>query len=272
MKHIIIPVDFSKQSEFALETAAIIAKKHGSKLHVLHMLELSNSLISHSDTDNKNKMMFMLALATKKFGPFLDKDYLEGIEVETIVKHYKVYDEVDAVAQEINADLIVMGSHGLTVIDGAFAGSNAEKMVRYSSTPVLVVKSAPTGFSLDNIVFATDLSSESVPAFAKATTLLSKLNSNMHTVFVNNPGNGFVSSKEFHEKVKEFLAAGGSDNVEFIASHTVKQGLYDYAQSINADCIALSTHARTGISRFFKSSISEDVANHSHLPVLSFKR
>ena len=37
MKNIIIPVDFSQQSEFALQTGAILAKKHDATLHVLHM-------------------------------------------------------------------------------------------------------------------------------------------------------------------------------------------------------------------------------------------
>ena len=60
MKNIIIPVDFSKQSEFALETGAILAKEHDATLHVLHMLELSESIISKSDSQNMNKMMFML--------------------------------------------------------------------------------------------------------------------------------------------------------------------------------------------------------------------
>ncbi|MEZ4792412.1 MAG: universal stress protein [Gelidibacter sp.] len=66
MKNIIIPVDFSKQSEFALETGAILAKKHNATLHVLHMLELSDAIFTKSDAENTNEMFFMLALAEKE--------------------------------------------------------------------------------------------------------------------------------------------------------------------------------------------------------------
>ena len=48
MKKIIVPIDFSEHSEYALETAASIAKKHNSELIVLHMLELSNAVYTAS--------------------------------------------------------------------------------------------------------------------------------------------------------------------------------------------------------------------------------
>ncbi|MEZ4792411.1 MAG: universal stress protein [Gelidibacter sp.] len=100
----------------------------------------------------------------------MDKEYLEGVNVIPIIKRHKVYNEVDALAKQISADLIIMGSQGLTLQDGIFAGSNAEKMVRNSSTPVLVIKSNPKDFKLKNVIFATDMSLESVPAFKKGRT------------------------------------------------------------------------------------------------------
>lgn len=271
MKNIIIPVDFSKQSEYALETGAILAKKHDATLYVLHMLELSDSIISQSDSQNKNEMMFMLALAKKKFEPFLEKNYLEGVNVQPMIKHHKVYKEVDAVAQEVNADLIIMGSQGLTAQDGLFAGSNAEKMVRNSSTPVLIIKSEPKNFNLKNVVMATDLKVKSVPAYQKASKIFETLDSNVYPVYVNGPFKSFISSREFNQKVREFAAAGGTNKVEFIAGHSVEDGLMQYAEETKADVICVSTNARKGLNHFLNGSISEDIANHSKLPVMTFK-
>ena len=272
MKNIIIPVDFSKQSEYALQTGAILAKKHNATLHVLHMLELSDSLFTQSQAQNNQEMLFMFALAKKNFEEFLDKDYLKGITVQPMIKHRKVYREVDEVSKEVNADLIVMGSQGLTAQDGLFAGSNAERMVRNSSTPVLIVKSEPKNFTLENVIFATDLTLESVPTYKKAFDLLSKMRSSIYPVFINRPFKGFISSSEFTEKVKEFAAAGGTSHVEFIAGHTVEDGLIQYAKETKADVIAVSTHARKGLNHFLKGSISEDLANRSELPVMTFRR
>ncbi|MFD2552403.1 universal stress protein [Bizionia sediminis] len=271
MKNIIIPVDFSKQSEFALETAAIIAKKHDATLHVLHMLELSDSLISQSENQSKNEMMFMIALTKKKFEPFLDKAYLEGVTVQPVIKRHKVYNEVDAFASQVDADLIVMGSQGITLQDGIFAGSNAEKMVRNSSTPVLIVKSAPTNFNLDNVIFGTDMRLESIPTYKKAVALFSKLGATLQPVYVNRPYNNFINSKEFNTKLKAFTEAGGPEKVKFIAGHTIEDGLMQYAEETNASLIAISTNARKGLNRLLKGSISEDLANQSKLPVMTFK-
>lgn len=271
MKDIIIPVDFSKQSEFALETGAILAKKHNATLHVLHMLELSDSIISKSDSENTNEMFFMLALAEKRLKPFLDKDYLKDVKVVPVIKRHKVYNEVDALAKEIDADLIIMGSQGLTPQDGIFAGSNAEKMVRNSSTPVLVIKSGPENFNFNKIIFATDMSEASVPAFQKATDLFSELGSTVQPVYVNRPFNDFINSKEFNEKLNKFSAAGGSKQVKFIAGHTIEDGLIQYAEETNAGVIAISTNARKGLNRLLRGSISENLANHSRLPVMTFK-
>ncbi|GGX11079.1 universal stress protein [Aquimarina muelleri] len=271
MKNIIIPVDFSKQSEFALKAGAILAKKHDAVLYILHMLELSDSIISHSETDNKNEMLFMLALAKKKFAPFLGKEYLEGVKVKTMIKHHKVYKEVDLVAKEVDADLIIMGSHGLTAQDGIFAGSNAEKMVRNSKTPVLIIKSEPKEFELKNVVIATDLNPQNTSVFSQKVAIFSALGSTIHPVYVNLPNNNFTSSKEFKEKVRVFAAAGGSNKVKFIAGYTVEDGLIQYAEETNADLIAVSTHARKGLNHFLKGSISEDLANHAKLPVMTFK-
>jgi nucleotide-binding universal stress UspA family protein len=271
MNNIIIPVDFSKYCEYALEIGAMLAKKHNATLHVLHMLELSDSLISHSDSDNKNEMMFLLALSKKKFEPFLDKDYLEGVQVEAMIKHHKVYKEVDELARNVNADLIIMGSHGLMAHEGVFAGSNAEKMVRNSNTPVLTVKSKPQSFNLNTVIFATDLTEASVAAYKKAVNIFSTLESKLHAVYVNRPHTDFISSKEFKEMTQQFAAFGGTDQVDFISGYTVEDGLLQYAEETQADCIAISTHARKGLSHFFRGSISEDLANSSPLPVMSFK-
>lgn len=272
MKNIIIPVDFSKYSEYALKTAAMIAKKCDATLHVLHMLELSDSLISNSDSGNKNEMIFLLALAKKKFDPFLDKDYLEGVKVKAVIKQHKVYKEVDKVAEEINADLIIMGSHGLMAHEGIFAGSNAEKMVRHSSTPVLTVKSEPSDLDLDNVILGTDLNEKSVATYKKAVDLFSSLGCSLQLVYINTPYANFISTEEFNELKQKFAEMGGTNQVEFVAAYSIEEGLLQHATAVKANCIAVSTSARKGLAHFFKGSVSEDITNHAQLPVISFKK
>ncbi|MBT8269949.1 MAG: universal stress protein, partial [Bacteroidia bacterium] len=127
MKKIIVPIDFSEHSEYALEAAAIIAQKHDAELLALHMLEISDAILTHNTGEQQSKAFFLLKLAEKRFDQFLEKDYLNGIKITPIVKHFKVFSEVNDVAKEQNADLIVMGSHGASGVKEFFVGSNTEK-------------------------------------------------------------------------------------------------------------------------------------------------
>lgn len=276
MKKIIVPIDFSKYSEYALETSAALAKKHNAQITVIHMLELSEAVLSASGTETQTETLFMLKLASKKFEEFLQKDYLEGVEVETIIKHHKVFNELDQVAKEIGADLIVMGSHGHSSQEGIFSGSNTAKVVRHSDIPVLIVKSKVTNVDFDKVVYATDFSEKSIPAFKKALELLSTMHSEVTLLHVNLPYSSFQSTTEINEQAKNFLEkADGNlnrlDAIKYISDYTVEAGILSYADNSKMDMIAMTTHGRTGLVHFFGGSISEDLVHHSNVPVLAFK-
>ena len=276
MEKIIVPIDFSEHSEFALEAAASLAQKFGSELIVLHMLELSNAIISSASDTLSQEAVFYLKLAEQKFEGFLDKPYLENIKVTPIVKHFKVWSEVNDVAKEHNASLIIMGSQGASGIKEVLVGSNTEKVVRHSDVPVLVIKHNPILLDFENVVFACDFSEEAVDPYLNAKTTLDKLGAKMHLVYVNSPDGNFKSSSEIDKKVADFLkkADGNLDSlntVNVVSDYSIEKGILNFANVIGADLIAVATHGRKGLSHFFEGSVSEDIANHSTLPVMTFK-
>lgn len=275
MKKIIIPVDFSTHSEYALETAAALAKQHNSELIIMHMLELSESIFSASSSDRNEETAFMLMVANKEFEKFLDKPYLEGVSITPLIKHHKVLKEVSEVASYEKADLVVMGSRGLSDHDGIFTGSNTEKVVRYSDTPVLVVKSKPDSINFKNIVLATDFSEGSITAVKNALELLNELADKVTLLHINLPNLSFLSTDEIDEHVSDFLKLSGLNkeelNIAYTADHNVEDGIKNYSNREGADAMSIITHGRTGLSHFFGGSISEDLVNHSKLPVVTFK-
>ncbi|NIK92832.1 universal stress protein [Mangrovimonas sp. CR14] len=276
MNKIIVPIDFSDYSEYALQAAASLAKKNDAEILALHMLELSDFMLTISGSALDEQTVFYLKMAEKKFHEFLDKPYLEGVEVTPIVKHFKSFVEVSEIAKEHNADLIVMGSHGTHGLQEMFVGSNTEKVVRHSEIPVLIIKEELKSVGFDNVVFACDFSDEAIPAYKKATKILSELGGQLHILYVNQPAERFRSSDEIENKLKEFLtkADGNTDNFKNVAitnAYTVEHGIFAYADKTSADLLAVATYGRTGIAHFFEGSISEDVANHAKLPVLTFK-
>ena len=276
MKKIIIPVDFSIHSENALQTAAFLAKENNAEIVVVHMLELSNSFINQSDESASQETFFYLKLAEKRFKEFLEKDYLSDIKVTPIIKHFKIFSELDELAREENVDLIVMGSKGADGFKEMLIGSNTEKVIRNAHIPVMVIKEQPITKKIEKVVFACDFTDDDVSPYIEAKVFFNKLGSNLQIVYINTPTTKFKNSEELEDQMKTFFEKANESvnsikEVKIISDYSVEKGILYFANVNNADMIAVATHGRKGISHFFEGSISEDIANHSKLPIVSFK-
>jgi nucleotide-binding universal stress UspA family protein len=276
MKKIIVPIDFSNHSEFALKTAALLAAKNDATIYALHMLDMQEMSLSESEVYLHEKTLFFLKLAEKRFHDFLKKDYLSNIKVIPIIKHYKVFKEINTIAEEVNADLIVMGSHGASGIKEFLVGSNTEKVIRHATIPVLVIKNEMPNIDFTDIVVATDFTEESIPAFQKLLKTLKPMNAKKHIVYVNAPFDSFKTTPEMDSLATNFLMKleGNTDriiNVNYICARTIMDGILDFSNTVGADLIAVITHGRKGLAHFIEGSVAEDITNHATLPIISFK-
>ncbi len=278
MKTILVPTDFSSHSENALRTAATIARANKATILVVHMAGMTDGLLTRDEAYNALESVYYVKLAEKHFTEFLDKPYLEGIAVQQAVKKHRNFSEINDVAKENDAGLIVMSSHGSSGLEEVLVGSNTEKVVRTSEIPVLVIKQMVSDFKLDSGVFASDFSLENIAAYKKAKEFFNQFGASMNLVYVNTPNRNFKSSKEIDEVLFHFFENAGYSNpaerlndVNIISDYSIEEGIFSYSQMINADIISIPTHGRKGLSHLLKGSISEDIANHSIVPVVTFK-
>jgi len=272
MKKIVVPIDFSEQSDYALKVAASLAKKHDAEILALHMLELNQAMVTSSEGFHPEQTVFLIKLTEKRFNKFLNKPYLKGIKITPIVKHFKVFSEVNDVAKKNDADMIVMGSHGTDGLKEIFVGSNAERVVRNADIPVLVIKKEHTDFKVDKFLFACGFKDESLVAFQKAKDFAKLLSAELQLVYINTPGDDFLSTADANERISQFLGkAGVGMEVEIYNDYNIEKGILNYGDKIDTDIIGIPTHGRKGLSHFFMGSIGEDIANHSNVPVVTFK-
>jgi len=276
MKKILVPVDFSECSEYALEVASNLAKKYDAEIIALHMLGIPDTVLTSSQSKEMLEGMYYIKLAEKRFKEFLDKDYLKGVAITDSVYNYKNFNELNDVALEKGADLIIMGSHGSSGLSEVFVGSNTEKVVRNSDIPVLVVKKEAKNYNPEKAVFVCDFTEENLNAFKNAMHLFKSLtNGNVKLLYINLPGQNYRSTKEIDARVKDFLSKADAlhllNQVDYYTDYTVEEGVFNYSNKIGADLIALPTHGRRGLAHFFAGSISEDLVNHSKIPVITFK-
>lgn len=142
VKRILVPVDFSECSIFALRYAANLARQADASILLVYV---ATSLIAPPE-------MEFVQLDTKKFREEVEKhatakltslarSTVPGtVRVTPIVRHGSAWERICKVAKERRADLIVVGSHGYTGFKHLILGSTAEKVVRSAGCPVLVVR------------------------------------------------------------------------------------------------------------------------------------
>ena len=278
MKTILIPVDFSEYAENALKAATSLAKDHRARLIVMHMIGFDNSLLTKEYQGEALESIFYLKLTQKRFAQFLDKPYLQGVEVEQYVQKYKAFGDIDTIAREHGVDLIVMGSHGSGGLAEVFVGSNTEKVIRSASIPVLVIKNDNLDFKWNRAVFACDFKPENLDAYKRAKELFKTLGTKMEFLYVNLPGPAFKSSAEIEARINFFFESAGESDpdkmttmVSRFADYTLEEGIFAHSNNVGVDIIAIPTHGRRGLSHFFKGSQGEDLANHAQMPVITFK-
>jgi nucleotide-binding universal stress UspA family protein len=150
-------------------------------------------------------------------------------------------------------------------------GSNTEKVVRKSHCPVLTMHNKPASKDFKNIVYATSMDKDE-EVFSRVIRTTQKLyDATIHLVRINTPGNfqrDVVVTKYMQDFAKKLQLKNFTINVFNDVSE--EEGIIYFADSIDADLIAMATHGRTGFAHVLAGSIAEDVVSHSKRPVLTF--
>ena len=138
---ILVPVDFSDHSKEALDTAIQIAHLFGSTIHLLHCYHIQTAGISpYGIVLPEGYYADIRDAAAKQLSDWHELVSNEGIQTESILSADSPSVAINLTAEEIGADLIVMGTRGLAGLKHAMLGSVAERVVRLAPCPVLTVK------------------------------------------------------------------------------------------------------------------------------------
>jgi nucleotide-binding universal stress UspA family protein len=196
---------------------------------------------------------------------------LTGIKVFPELRMGTPFHGMQTIIAEQKVDLVVMGTSGRTGLDAMIIGSNTEKVVRQANCPVLVVHKKPATTDFKNIVYATSMSKEEEIFSRIVRTTQELFDSTVHLVRINTPGNfqrDAVVKKYMEDFAKKLKLKNYTLNIFNDLSE--EEGIIYFADSIDADLIAMATHGRTGFAQVLAGSIAEDVVSHAKRPVLTF--
>jgi nucleotide-binding universal stress UspA family protein len=274
MKRILVPTDFSQCASFAADTAIKMAKKSNSEVHFLHFMSIPIHFLQMESGQDKvfPELNAEVEEVKSDLQTLVDKAHKAGVQSEYFLSFNESSSNIIKHIQEQMIDLVVMGSHGASGVRELFIGSNAQRIVRLSPVPVLILKQEFDNSESPSIAFVSDFESEAIKPFEQLLNFANLLDAKVNLVYINTPAY-FVDSWEIERRMEsfKFMASSQLDKSQIIDAYVFEDGLKRYTEEQQNPIMAMATHGRHGISRVFYGSVTEKAVNHLEVPILSLK-
>jgi nucleotide-binding universal stress UspA family protein len=270
MQPIVVAIDFSNTSIHCIEYAIPIANKVKSDIILVWVDKLTAQESLYPDTSNQNRNE-----AKKRFDDLVKqygKKMGKGLKIEYKLRKGKVYHEVDTLAKNVCALMIIAGAHGISGFEEFWIGSNAFKMVTYASVPVITVRNDfKISKDIKNILVPIDNSAETLQKMPFVAQLAQFFKSQVHVVATHS--SHLKSIQRISEKYARQAIQYLEDNqVRFvqdsIVSNDITKAVISYAAQINADLISIMTEQETPMN-ILMGPHTQQLINQSPIPVLS---
>lgn len=277
MKKILVPTDFSTNAKHAARIGAFIARETKGSVILLHV----NTAIAYTPPlpdysvpqafdleayrENAAEALHALKKELSETAGFAD------VPFESRVEDGFLHNAIRRIAEEDGVDLVVMGTKGATGAVEFFLGSNTEKVIRTAPCAVLAVPESARSFEWKQVLVPTTLRPDQVRAFEWLAEWQAYFPFEVSVLYLNDPL-GLVSNDAIEEKANEMTTAAGLRKCTvLIGGNTFNEELaiLEVARERHIDVIAMGTHQRQGLSHLLFGSLTEDMANHSDIPVLS---
>ena len=278
IKKILIPLDFSKTSLKALDHAVTIAKRSQASITLLHSADafLVNTEPGYfvPPTFQEDYEKSIQTQSDKHLADIAERVRKKGImEVNCVTSFGRTTKVILDAARKMKADLVVMGTHGVSGVKEFFMGSNAFRVIREAKCPVLSVQRSSRSTGFRTILMPLRDKPHSREMVDYALDLARLFGSTVHVLAVDTE---FTAT---HRK-KVALQA---QQIQEIAKHRgivcklktiehvyMAETILKYAEKIGADLIVtVSSLDKEDITEYFTGPVSQQLVNHSPVPVLS---
>jgi nucleotide-binding universal stress UspA family protein len=272
---ILVPIDFSDQSLIALKQSYNLARLTRSEILLIYVLDEDFiKSLEHIFTDKsyEDPVRDQVQLRLDKLAAEVHNE--AGVIVNTTIRKGKIYEEIVNVAKEIDAKFIIMGTHGNVGLKKKFLGSNASRVIKEASCPVITIKGKKHHYGCKKIVLPLDLSRETKEKVDKAVELAGFFGSTIYIVSVIESDDEFLMNKLTRQmnQVKEIIESNNIPvHTEFVKSGDIPEEIINYAEKIDADLVIIMTQQEIYWTEMFIGFAAQEIINKSDIPVLSIR-
>lgn len=272
-KRILVPTDFSEEANNALESARSLAVNTTSEILLLHVIEdphfdtFKTIGEEHYNTMENVYVLKLIDVAKQKLESVISEDRFKDVNISYKVEIGKAYTTISEQIAEHGCSLVVMGTKGASGLQEILVGSNADKVVRFATCPVITVKECRDLTNIKHIVFATDLRPDQFSIIEELKLMQDYFGATLHIVKVYE--SLWLEEDEVKQRIEEFAKKANLENYTIHAVHGSDEAfaIMHFAADINAHMIALGAHDRHGLLYLLAGGISKDIVNHAKRPI-----
>jgi nucleotide-binding universal stress UspA family protein len=280
-RRILVATDFSKSAALALDWSTRFAQLVGADLHVVHAWQIpvlvgpAGAYLATAEMAGSLETELASELAKICDGrPVAGRHLIRSTPEEAVRK----------VAKDVKADLIVAGTQGGSDLAHVVFGSVAERILRTSELPVVLVPRqaeplAKRGELVRRVMAPVELGPESITAIEEAASLAASFKVPLDVVhatelppYLTRHANLAAETERALEQELTQLVGRASVGSATATSHLIlgrpSAALVDRIKSHDVDLVVMRTHGRGTVERFFLGSVTEQVIRKGGAPVL----
>jgi len=277
MKTILFPTDFSKNASHAAEYAGMLAKIYDANIVLLNSYfiplvpenPMSFEAQSVMESTEKDAIKDLERFASE----LISKAHLHPTRVSQKVVYGFPAEKIVEIANEINADMIVMGTKGASNILNKWLGTNAQKVMKEAVCPVWIIPSHTYIVHPKKIMYAADFKEDEVTATQRFLDIVKPLEAVNKVIHIND---FFEQNTEsvVHEKVVDLRGEFKEENVLIrnIKREDVIEGLETYIETYKPNVLALAVHEKSFLEKIFDTSVTKHFVQEAQLPILTFRK
>jgi len=277
MKKILVPTDFSPNADKATDYAVQIAKLNEATVYLIHACDHMDPLyldgaMTHMEYNQRimDEAFEKLELRRRSI------EETEQVLVNTQLYNGSVQDTILVAAEEHQADLVIMGTLGITGLKDKIFGSKTAALINHCPVPLLAIPleydwSKPACF-----LFAIKDVEEAIPLLGPAFELASFFNAEVQlTLFTDKNDTGaldYISDERVIVHAAEKLKEQHKDVVirtEHLLGRNFEESITEYIEQNNIDLLVMITHKRSLLGQLFHHSMTRKMSNHTKVPVLA---
>lgn len=266
----LVPVDFSAGAENATRYAAGLANSSAASLLFLHVVSPpfdENTFLAFDAEAVSAEALEKLEAWTKAHCSDLDLEY------ECKVRVGEISTEIQLLADLINADFIIMGTHGTTGIQKLLYGSQTTAVIENAPCPVLAIPLEASFSPYRQIVYATDYQSSDIQALSKLSLLAAVFGAAIDVVHISEEHESRATELSivayFEDLIRENISYPNI-SCRVFSHDDIGKGIERFTASVGGDIVALAMRKQGFLSKLFRGSLTREFVTRSTVPIIAF--